>query len=50
MEQAIAYVLGSFGLIILFVSILAVTCDVQSLRNKIVYKILNMCYNIYVLN
>lgn len=49
MEQVIAYASGTIGLIALFGFILVTTCDVKTLRNKIVYKLLNMWYNIYVL-
>lgn len=49
MEQVLGYAAGTIGLIALFGFIFFTTCDVKSLRNKIVYKLLNMWYNIYVL-
>ena len=49
MEEAFGLLLASFGLFVLIGSILAMTCDIISLKNKIVYKLLNVWYNIYVL-
>jgi hypothetical protein len=49
MEEIISLVLASFGLVLLIVCILAVTIDLRSLINKIVYKLLNVWYNINVL-
>ena len=48
-ELIFARALGFMGVALLLGFIIVTTCDVQTLRNKIVYKLLNVWYNIYVL-